>query len=118
MVLITGGTGFVGSHLIRLLLSKNYPVRAIYRSEVSKLLTAKENEIVERTLALVNQLKAENAIEYISFSYHILQHIHSKAPKAITQYLTGKKSVEELQKDKRMRYFENKRQKQEVFTKF
>lgn len=47
MVLITGGTGFVGSHLIRLLLSKNYPVRAIYRSEVSKLLTAKENEIVD-----------------------------------------------------------------------
>ncbi len=47
MNLVTGGTGFVGSYLIRLLLSKRYNVRAIYRTEISKLLTQEENEQVD-----------------------------------------------------------------------
>lgn len=36
MVLVTGGTGFLGSYIIRELIQKNYPVRAIRRS-ASKL---------------------------------------------------------------------------------
>jgi len=36
MVLVTGGTGFVGSYIIKELVERNYPVRAIHRS-TSKL---------------------------------------------------------------------------------
>ncbi len=32
MVLVTGGTGFLGSYIIKELVEKNYPVRAIRRS--------------------------------------------------------------------------------------
>lgn len=46
-VLVTGGTGFIGSHLIKLLLQKGYTVRAIYRKEKSKLLTTEENEKID-----------------------------------------------------------------------
>src|SRR6185369_17669377 len=36
MVLVTGGTGFLGSYIIKELIEKNFPVRAIRRS-TSKL---------------------------------------------------------------------------------
>lgn len=35
MVLVTGGTGFVGSYIIRELVEKKYTVRAIRRSHKS-----------------------------------------------------------------------------------
>jgi len=31
-VLVTGGTGFIGAYIIKELVEKNYPVRAIRRS--------------------------------------------------------------------------------------
>jgi len=46
-VLVTGGTGFIGSHLIKYLLQKKYTVRAIFRKEKSHLLTTDENNKVE-----------------------------------------------------------------------
>src|SRR5437868_4035653 len=36
MILVTGGTGFLGSYIIKELIEKNYPVRAIRRA-TSKL---------------------------------------------------------------------------------
>lgn len=47
LVLVTGGSGFIGSHLIKLLLLKNYSVRAIYRKAKSNILTAEEHDKVE-----------------------------------------------------------------------
>ena len=35
MILVTGGTGFLGAHLIRFLLQHQYAVRAIYRTEAA-----------------------------------------------------------------------------------
>lgn len=37
-VFVTGGTGFIGEHLIRYLIDKGYIVHALYRSEEKKLL--------------------------------------------------------------------------------
>lgn len=47
MILITGGTGLVGSHLIIQLLEKNTPLRILYRSEVKK----------EQTLSFLEQME-------------------------------------------------------------
>lgn len=41
MVLVTGGTGMLGSHLLFKLIQKNIPVRAIYRRERKRALTKK-----------------------------------------------------------------------------
>lgn len=46
-VLVTGGTGFIGSHLIKLLLIRGYDIRAIFRKEKSRILTKEENQKVE-----------------------------------------------------------------------
>ncbi|MBU6205510.1 MAG: NAD-dependent epimerase/dehydratase family protein, partial [Bacteroidetes bacterium] len=35
MILVTGGTGFLGAHLIRFLLQHQYAIRAIYRTEAA-----------------------------------------------------------------------------------
>lgn len=43
MILVTGGTGLVGSHLLKELVKINKPVAALYRSAPSSLLTKEEN---------------------------------------------------------------------------
>lgn len=43
MILVTGGTGLVGSHLLKELVKTQQPVTALYRSAPSSLLTAQEN---------------------------------------------------------------------------
>lgn len=47
MILVTGGSGFIGSHLIRYLLAHHYDVRAIFRNKKSTLLSAEEIKKVE-----------------------------------------------------------------------
>ncbi len=53
-------------------------------------------EIAEKTVQLVNELKAEDRTVYISFGYEILEKIEELNPKAHTQYLNGDKSPEQL----------------------
>lgn len=43
MIFVTGGTGLVGSHLLKELVKTNAPVTALYRSAPSSLLTKEEN---------------------------------------------------------------------------
>src|SRR5688572_23341109 len=47
MILVTGGTGLVGTYLLRELVKMNKPVKALYRSAPSPLLTPEENKKVE-----------------------------------------------------------------------
>lgn len=56
MVLVTGATGFIGSHLCKLLLKKNYTIRALFRSAHSPFLTDAENSQIEWIQADVNDV--------------------------------------------------------------
>lgn len=47
MILVTGGTGLVGSYLLRELVRMNKPVKALYRSAPATLLSSEENQRVE-----------------------------------------------------------------------
>lgn len=47
MILVTGGTGLVGTYLLRELVKMNKPVKALYRSAPSPLLTPEENKKIQ-----------------------------------------------------------------------
>jgi glycerophosphoryl diester phosphodiesterase len=55
--------------------------------------------IAEKVLKLVNEMQVNERMVYISFDYDILKRIHEIDPGAITQYLEGNKSPDELNAD-------------------
>jgi len=57
-------------------------------------------EIAEKVVTLVQKIKAQSYVMYISFDYGILKKIMELNPKAITQYLGGDKSPEQLKADR------------------
>ncbi len=80
MILVTGGTGLVGSHLLYFLLSKKEKIRAIYRTEESlekvKLVFESYNapslfEKIEWEKAdLLDYFQLKDAFEGIDYVYH------------------------------------------------
>jgi nucleoside-diphosphate-sugar epimerase len=79
LALVTGGTGFIGSHLVDLLLSKGYQVRCITRKTSSlKWLEGKNLEIFDCGLTDVEKLmKAIDGVDYI---FHVAGVVKSKKP--------------------------------------
>ena len=58
IVLVTGATGFIGSHIADLLKSKGYGVRCVVRSTSNlRWVTNKGFELVEASLAQKDSLK-------------------------------------------------------------
>lgn len=57
---------------------------------------ALEDEIVEKTLAMVKKFKLENQCEFISFSKNICLEIERRNPEYIVQYLNGDLSPAEI----------------------
>ena len=55
--------------------------------------------IAEKVYQMVNELKAQHMVIYISFSYDILKRLEELNPKVQTQYLDGSKSPEVLKHD-------------------
>lgn len=53
----------------------------------------------EKAVELIQKLKIQNLVVYISFDYAIMKRIHELDPAAITQYLTGDKTPAELKAD-------------------
>lgn len=81
MILITGGTGLVGSYLLKELVKQNKPVRALYRSAPSSLLTPEEIKKIEwiqgdildtgsLAEAMQNATQVYHAAAIVSFSPH------------------------------------------------
>lgn len=68
MILVTGGSGLVGTHLIKLLVSQRKAVRALYRSAIPLIEEAKEVEWVKGDLLDTSSL--EIALQGVHQVYH------------------------------------------------
>ncbi|OQY95153.1 MAG: 3-beta hydroxysteroid dehydrogenase [Sphingobacteriales bacterium UTBCD1] len=72
MVLVTGGTGFVGSYIIKELVGKNYPVRAIRRSNKFPFYLSKEirNKVEWADADILDPVALENAMAGVDSVIH------------------------------------------------
>lgn len=70
-------------------------------AEVKPSLIDKKQGIraAEKAVALIQEMKLQHLVVYISFDYEILKRIHALDPAAVTQYLTGDKTPDELKAD-------------------
>jgi glycerophosphoryl diester phosphodiesterase len=80
-------------------LTNNRHTRLVLEIKPSHISKERGKLVAEKVVALVNQLQAEPMAVYISFDYDILKKIKEINRKAITQYLEGNKSPEELKAD-------------------
>lgn len=70
-ILVTGGTGLVGSELIKQLVAQGKTVKAIYRSNISSYLSAEENKKVTWVKGNINDiLSLEEAMQGVGQVYH------------------------------------------------
>jgi len=56
-------------------------------------------ELTDSVISIVHRMKAQAWVEYISFSYDALKHVHKLDPMAKTAYLSGDKTVNEVKAD-------------------
>ena len=79
IVIVTGANGFVGSHLVDLLLSKDYAVRCITRkSSDMRWLKAKDVEVDD--CGLNDKDRLNKAFEGADYVYHVAGVVKSKSP--------------------------------------
>lgn len=59
----------------------------------------KENEITQKTIKMIKEMKLEDQSEFISFSLNICKEIKRLEPKFKVQYLNGELSPEQIKKE-------------------
>jgi glycerophosphoryl diester phosphodiesterase len=77
----------------------NNATRLVCEIKPSDISKERGKEVAEKVVQQVHKLKVENMVVYISFDFDILKKIREIDPKAITQYLEGDKSPEQLKAD-------------------
>jgi glycerophosphoryl diester phosphodiesterase len=80
-------------------ITNNSTTRLICEIKPSIISKERAKLIATNVVKLVHELNAEHYIVYISFDYDILLKIIELNPHAITQYLEGDKSPDQLKKD-------------------
>jgi dihydroflavonol-4-reductase len=68
MILVTGGTGLVGSHLIKQLVKQGQPVKALYRSSIPKIEGAERVEWVQGDI--LDVIALNEAMQGVDEVYH------------------------------------------------
>jgi nucleoside-diphosphate-sugar epimerase len=77
--LVTGANGFVGSHLIDLLLDKNFTVKCLLRkSSNTKWLKGKDVEIID--CGFNDKAGLANAVSNVDYVFHVAGVVKSKRP--------------------------------------
>ncbi|MGQ9798424.1 MAG: NAD-dependent epimerase/dehydratase family protein [Ignavibacterium sp.] len=77
IAVVTGGTGFVGSHLVDLLLNKDYEVRCITRKS-SDLKWLKNKDVKIFDCGLYNKEALKEVIRQADYVYHVAGVVKSK----------------------------------------
>lgn len=77
-------------------IADNSSTRLVVEIKPSSISKERGKLVAERTVKLVQKLKAEKMVVYISFDYDILKKIMELNPTALTQYLNGDKTPEQL----------------------
>jgi glycerophosphoryl diester phosphodiesterase len=80
-------------------LQKNNSTRLVCEIKPSTISKERGKMIAAKVISLVQELKVQHLVEYISFDYDILLKIIEVDPKAITHYLEGNKTPEQLKAD-------------------
>jgi nucleoside-diphosphate-sugar epimerase len=70
MILVTGGTGFLGSHLLRKLVNAGQPVRALYRKEIPQQVADIKHKIEWVQGDVLDVCALEDAMQGIDKVYH------------------------------------------------
>lgn len=78
---------------------KQKKTKLILELKPSKISTARDLEMTKKSVTLVKALKAEQWVDYISFSYDILKEVLVLQPKANVAYLNGDVSLEKMKED-------------------
>lgn len=80
-------------------IANNKTTRLVLEIKPSDIGKERAKEIVTKVIATVKATGAISKTVYISFDYEMLKTIHQLDPSAITQYLNGDKSPEQVAKD-------------------
>ena len=80
-------------------LKDNNQTRLVVEIKPSTTSTERGKAIAEKVVRLVEELKAENMVVYISFDYDILKTIKAVNSKASVQYLNGDRTPKQLKED-------------------
>ncbi len=80
-------------------MKNNFSTRLVCEIKPSEISKERGKAVAEKVVKLVHKLKADQLVVYISFDYDILKWIKEIDPNAITQYLEGDKSPEQLKAD-------------------
>lgn len=70
MILVTGGTGFLGSHLLRKLVNAGQPVRALYRKEIPRQVADIKDKVEWVQGDVLDVCVLEDAMEGVDKVYH------------------------------------------------
>lgn len=70
MILVTGGTGFLGSHLLRALVNAGKPVRALYRQQIPAQVQDIQHKVQWVQGDVLDVISLEEAMQDITQVYH------------------------------------------------
>ncbi len=110
MVLITGGTGFLGSYIIKLLVQKGYKVRAIRRSNklpffIPKEIFDKVEWVEGDVLDVISLENAMDGIETVIHSAAIISFLKKERKEMYQVNIEGTANVVNIALDKNVRRF-------------